>query len=64
MSNFDLPTVKRMVEFMYTGQYSILDETEDAPAVVEILKRDLRLNAIGLYYDIKGFRKLTAKAIR
>jgi hypothetical protein len=64
VSNFDLATVKRMVEFMYTGQYSILDETEEAPAVVEILKRDLRLNAIGHYYDIKGLRKLTAKAIQ
>jgi len=64
VSNFDLATVKRMVEFMYTGRYSILDETEDAPAVVEVLKRDLRLNAIGNYYDIKGLRKLTAKAIQ
>ena len=79
MTNFDLPTVKRMVEFMYTGDYSVTtedngldtsetpnpDDSEEAEctANLEIIKRHVRVNAIADYYDIPSLQRLSSSRI-
>lgn len=62
MDSHSLPTIKRMVDYLYTGNYSEKSNTkpEDSPVDTSILSLHVTMFALANKYDIKGLEILSA----
>ncbi|KAI3326015.1 hypothetical protein HD806DRAFT_488902 [Xylariaceae sp. AK1471] len=57
--NFDLVACQLMIDFLYTGDYSLPESTSDANQLVDVLRCHLEVNTMADYYQIDPLCQLS-----